>query len=98
MKSLAVLGAASVALGLIVGVAERAKKRNRKAEKEKENRQEEENGHRCYGVYEKYFKRPFDFALAFFALVVLSPVLAAVAFLVKAKLGSPVIFTQERPG
>ncbi len=50
------------------------------------------------GFYEKYIKRPQDFVLASAALVVLSPVMAVTAALVKAKLGSPVIFTQERPG
>ena len=50
------------------------------------------------GFYENYVKRPLDFALAGFALVVLSPVLGVTAGLVKVRLGSPVIFSQERPG
>jgi lipopolysaccharide/colanic/teichoic acid biosynthesis glycosyltransferase len=50
------------------------------------------------GIYEKYIKRPQDFLCALLALIVLSPVLLVVAILVKAKLGSPVIFAQERPG
>lgn len=50
------------------------------------------------GFYEKYIKRPQDFVLASAALIVLSPVMAVTAALVRAKLGSPVIFTQERPG
>ena len=50
------------------------------------------------GFYEQYFKRPQDFVLALVALVFLSPVLCIVALLVRMKLGSPVIFTQERPG
>lgn len=50
------------------------------------------------GFYEKYVKRPQDFVLASAATVALSPVLAATAVLVKVKLGSPVIFKQERPG
>lgn len=50
------------------------------------------------GFYEKYIKCPQDFVLALFALIVLSPVMLIVAILVKAKLGSPVIFKQERPG
>ncbi|MCI6000408.1 MAG: sugar transferase [Finegoldia magna] len=49
-------------------------------------------------MYEKYFKRVFDIILSFVGLVILSPVLIVLAFLVKAKLGSPVIFSQERPG
>ena len=54
--------------------------------------------HKPYGIYEKYIKRPLDFILAFGAMIVLSPVLGILAILVKIKLGSPVIFTQLRPG
>ena len=54
--------------------------------------------HKPYGPYEKYFKRPLDVALSGAALVVLSPVMGVTALLVKKKLGSPVLFTQERPG
>ena len=50
------------------------------------------------GIYEKYIKRPLDFILSICAILVLSPVLLLVAILVKIKLGSPVIFKQERPG
>lgn len=50
------------------------------------------------GVYKNYIKRPMDFILSLIALIVLSPVLLVVAILVKTKLGSPVIFKQERPG
>lgn len=50
------------------------------------------------GFYEKYIKRPMDFFCALAALIVLSPVLLIVAILVRVKLGSPVIFCQERPG
>ena len=50
------------------------------------------------GIYEKYIKRAQDFLCAFAAIVVLSPVLALTAVLVRVKLGSPVLFTQERPG
>ena len=50
------------------------------------------------GIYEKYIKRPLDFILSLCAILVLSPVLLLVAILVKIKLGSPVIFKQERPG
>ena len=54
--------------------------------------------HKPYGPYEKYIKRPQDFLCALFAIIVLSPVLLVVAILVRIKLGSPVLFTQERPG
>ena len=50
------------------------------------------------GLYEKYIKRLLDIVLSGVALVVLSPVLLITAVLVRIKLGSPVIFTQERPG
>ncbi len=50
------------------------------------------------GFYEKCIKRPQDFLCALIALVVLSPVMLIVAVLVRIKLGSPVLFTQERPG
>lgn len=49
-------------------------------------------------MYRHFFKRFFDFVLSACALVVLSPVLLVVAILVRTKLGSPVIFCQERPG
>lgn len=49
-------------------------------------------------MYEKYFKRVIDFLLSLFALIILSPVLFAVAVLVRIKLGSPVLFRQQRPG
>lgn len=50
------------------------------------------------GVYARYIKRILDVILSGCALVVLSPVLLIVAVLVRTKLGSPVIFCQERPG
>ena len=50
------------------------------------------------GFYEKFIKRPQDLVLSLAALIILSPLLIAVAILVRIKLGSPVLFTQERPG
>ena len=50
------------------------------------------------GVYARYIKRILDVLLSGCALVVLTPVLLIVAVLVRTKLGSPVIFCQERPG
>ena len=50
------------------------------------------------GFYEKNIKRLLDIVLSGAALVILSPVLLITAVLVRIKLGSPVIFTQERPG
>ena len=59
---------------------------------------EENNKHKPHGPYEKYIKRPLDCALACTALAVLSPVFGVTALLVRTKLGSPVLFHQERPG
>ncbi len=49
-------------------------------------------------MYRHFFKRFFDFILSLIAIIILSPVYIIVAILVRVKLGSPVIFTQERPG
>lgn len=53
---------------------------------------------RGYNLYRKYFKRIFDIISSGIALIVLSPVLLYIAYLVKNRLGSPVLFTQVRPG
>lgn len=50
------------------------------------------------GFYEKFIKRPQDLILSLIALILLSPLLIIVAILVRTKLGSPVLFTQDRPG
>ena len=50
------------------------------------------------GLYEKYIKRALDVICATGAIVVFSPIYIVVALLVKFKLGSPVLFTQDRPG
>jgi len=49
-------------------------------------------------VYKRIFKRVFDLILSLCAIIVLSPVLLIVTILVRLKLGSPVIFRQDRPG
>ena len=49
-------------------------------------------------MYRRFFKRALDVLLSAFALLVLSPLLAVLALLVRAKLGAPVLFAQERPG
>lgn len=54
--------------------------------------------HKPYGPYERFIKRPQDFLCALLATIVLSPVLLITAILVRIKLGSPVLFTQDRPG
>lgn len=49
-------------------------------------------------MYKKYIKRILDFILSLIALIILSPLLLIISLLVKIKLGSPIIFKQERPG
>lgn len=48
--------------------------------------------------YNEHLKRPLDVILSLCAIIVLAPVLIIVAILVRVKLGSPIIFKQERPG
>lgn len=50
------------------------------------------------GLYKRFLKRPMDFVLSLIAIIALSPVFFIVAVLVRTKLGSPVLFKQERPG
>ncbi len=54
--------------------------------------------HKPYGPYERFVKRPQDFLCALLAIIVLSPVYLVTAILVRIKLGSPILFSQERPG
>ena len=49
-------------------------------------------------IYSKYIKRLFSLCLSSIGLVVASPIMLITAILIRAKLGSPVIFSQERPG
>lgn len=49
-------------------------------------------------MYKKYFKRPIDIFCALAAIIVFSWLYIIVAILVRIKLGSPVLFKQERPG
>jgi lipopolysaccharide/colanic/teichoic acid biosynthesis glycosyltransferase len=50
------------------------------------------------GLYDKFIKRLQDIILSMMALILLSPILLVVAILVRIKLGSPVVFKQERLG
>lgn len=54
--------------------------------------------HKPYGPYEKYIKRPLDLMCSLIAIIVFSWLYLIIAILVRVKLGSPVIFTQDRPG
>lgn len=49
-------------------------------------------------MYRKYIKRLLDILLSAIGIIVLSPVMLVTAFLIRIKLGSPVIFRQKRPG
>lgn len=49
-------------------------------------------------MYRVFFKRLLDIIISGAALIILSPILMFLAILVRVNLGSPVIFTQERPG
>lgn len=49
-------------------------------------------------MYKKWVKRCLDFLLSLCAIILLSPLLLVLTILVRIKLGSPVIFHQERPG
>jgi len=50
------------------------------------------------GIYRNYLKRPMDFILALFGIIMLSPLMLIIALMVRINLGSPVIFKQKRPG
>lgn len=54
--------------------------------------------HKPYGIYEKYFKRPFDIVCALAAMIVFCWLYAIIAILVRVKLGSPILFAQDRVG
>jgi len=49
-------------------------------------------------MYKTFTKRTLDLILTLIALIILSPVLLILAILIRLKLGSPVIFTQQRAG
>ena len=57
-----------------------------------------QNNHIPKGPYERFFKRPLDICCGLAAVVVFGWLYLILAILVKIKLGSPVLFTQERPG
>ena len=93
IKTLAVITAVITAFAAVTaGIAFIAERIEEIKNKGKELR------HKPYGIYEKFIKRPLDCFLSTGALIVLSPVLAVTALLVRIKLGSPVLFTQDRPG
>lgn len=93
IKTLAVITAVITAFAAVTaGIAFIAERIEEIKNKGKELR------HKPYGIYERFIKRPLDCFLSTVALIILSPVLAVTALLVRTKLGSPVLFTQDRPG
>ena len=48
-------------------------------------------------IYRKYVKRLLDIFISLVSIVILSPVLLILVLLVRSKLGSPVLFHQDRP-
>lgn len=84
LKIVLVIIIIAAAVGLIATVADLLEKRS--------------GSHKPFGPYERFVKRGLDAFLATGALIVLSPVLLITAIMVRVKLGSPVLFTQERPG
>lgn len=57
-----------------------------------------EKKHQPFGPYERFFKRPIDFLCGLAAILVFWWLYLIVAILVRIKLGSPILFVQERPG
>lgn len=49
-------------------------------------------------MYKKFLKRLIDVLISLLALIVLLPIFIIICVLVRTKLGSPIIFTQKRPG
>lgn len=50
------------------------------------------------GIYRKYVKRLLDILISLLAIIILLPVLFIITVAVRVKIGSPVLFMQERPG
>lgn len=81
-----IIGVLSMILagGLIAGIIDVIKNRKSK--------------HKPAGIYEAFFKRVIDFICGMLVIVILWPLYIVLAVMVRIKLGSPVLFTQERPG
>ncbi len=89
-----VIGTVSFIGGVIAAVMDLLQRRTA----EKKARETGFPIHKTYGMYERYFKRFWDFFLSGIAVIVLSPVMIITAVLVRIKLGSPIFFIQNRPG
>lgn len=88
-KLVSVIVLISAVVGILAFVIERVEEKKNKAY---------DLIHKPKGIYERYIKRPLDAFLATGAFIVFSPILVVTAVLVRIKLGSPILFTQERPG
>lgn len=60
--------------------------------------QSRKSKHKPNGIYEAFFKRVIDFILGMLVLAILWPLYIVLAIMVRVKLGSPVLFKQDRPG
>lgn len=58
----------------------------------------EENKTKKVGLYQKFFKRAFDFSIALVAILILWPIMLVVSLISLCSIGHPVIFAQYRPG
>ncbi len=74
----------SAVTGMIAGITQLFEKKN--------------PAHKPNGIYEKFLKRGLDVFLSTGALITLSPIIVITAIMVRIKLDSPVVYTQERPG
>ena len=54
--------------------------------------------HKMNGPYEAFFKRLIDFTASILVAILFSWLYVLIAIIVRIKLGSPVLFTQDRPG
>lgn len=87
------------AIPAVSGMAAAAHKMKKNAKKTTYEAESEDRVQmRKMGFYEKYIKRMMDVVCATGAIVCFSPIYLGVAALVRIKLGSPVLFTQDRPG
>lgn len=86
MKAVGAIFAFCLGLGVVVSIIEKVKGKKGWVE-----------GHRAW-FYERNVKRPLDFGLALMALIVLWPVMLILDIAVRGNMGTPVIFTQPRPG
>lgn len=97
-NKLAIFAAVGAAAGMAGYEAGKYVKKDAAKESEESEKPGEQMIPHKKGFYEKYIKRPLDILCSGGALIVLSPIMLITALLVCVKLGSPVLFTQDRPG